>query len=420
MFLKGNSPLSNATAPTGDTNPSQIITFGCRLNLHESEEMARLGAGQGRMIVVNSCAVTTSAERQARQAIRKIHRAQPDAEIIVTGCASEIAPDAYRALPGVTRIVPNRDKLQAAHWASAPPKSDVPEARGQHIRAFLQVQQGCDHQCTFCIIPHGRGASRSFPVEDVIAKARALVAAGHQELVVTGVDIASWGVDILGRPALGTLCRAVLRNVPALRRLRLSSVDPAAFDDDLWTLIAEEPRLLPHLHLSLQAASNLVLKRMKRRHSREDALYLVKRARDLRPDMALGADLIAGFPTETAAQAQETHDFVAECEIAYIHAFPYSERPGTSAARMPPVPHPQRSERAARLRALGEANRRAYWSRLIGQETEILMEKDGMGRSPHFAPVKIAASRAQRGEIITVRLVALDNEAIVAEIGAHG
>ncbi|XAO72465.1 MAG: MiaB/RimO family radical SAM methylthiotransferase [Acetobacteraceae bacterium] len=407
-------------APTGGNDPSQIITFGCRLNLHESEEMARLGAGQGKMIVVNSCAVTTSAERQARQAIRKIHHAHPDADIIVTGCASEIAPDAYRALPGVTRIVPNRDKLQAAQWASAPVKNDFPEVPGQHIRAFLQVQQGCDHQCTFCIIPHGRGASRSFPVEEVIVKARSLIAAGHQELVVTGVDIASWGVDLLGRPALGTLCRAVLREVPELRRLRLSSVDPAAFDDDLWTLIAEEPRLLPHLHLSLEAASNLVLKRMKRRHSREDALHLVKRARDLRPDMAFGADLIAGFPTETAAQAQETYDFVAECEIAYIHAFPYSERPGTPAARMPPVPHPQRTARAARLRERGEANRRAYWTRLIGQETEILMEKDGIGRSPHFAPVKIVSQQAQRGEIITVRLVALDNEAIVAEIEAHG
>lgn len=420
MSLKVFIIVTDTADTVSDTASSRVVTFGCRLNLHESAEMAALGAGQGNTIVVNTCAVTTASERQARQAIRRLHRENPDAEIIVTGCASEIAPDRFGTLPGVKRIIKNSEKTSADAWKAIAPARPQVLASSRHIRAFLQVQQGCDHRCTFCIIPYGRGNSRSFPVDEVVSKARKLVASGHHELVVTGVDIASWGVDLFDRPALGKLCQNILSKVPELRRLRLSSIDPAAIDDTLWALIADEPRLLPHLHLSLQAADNLVLKRMKRRHSREDVARLILRARSLRPGIAFGADLIAGFPTETDQQAQSTYDFLRDHEIPYVHAFPYSERPGTPAARMPAVAPEIRSARAARLRELGEDNRGKYWSGLIGEVTELLMETDNVGRSPHFAPVKLARGRSRRGEMIMARLIGLDNDKIVAEIEAHG
>ncbi|AQS88623.1 tRNA (N(6)-L-threonylcarbamoyladenosine(37)-C(2))-methylthiotransferase MtaB [Neoasaia chiangmaiensis] len=410
---------------------ADVLTFGCRLNLHESEAIENHARHLKDVVVVNTCAVTGSAERQARQAIRRVHRDRPEARIVVTGCAAQVAPEKWTALPGVARVMGNAEKMAAASWQEAAlrappmpvadimtapmPATPVVESSG-HTRALLQVQQGCDHRCTFCIIPFGRGPSRSVPVGEAIARAQALVAAGHREIVLTGVDIASWGTDLAGRPQLGALCRALLRAVPELPRLRLSSVDPAAFDAELWAVLADEPRFAPHLHLSLQAASDLVLKRMKRRHSRAQAGELIERARRLRPDIGIGADLIAGFPTETDEQAMETLDFVREHRIPYLHVFPYSERPGTPAARMPAVPNARRQARAAALRAAGQANRAAFWQGLVGQELDVLMEGAERGHSAQFAAIRLANGQARRGERLTLRAVALDPDALVAEI----
>src|SRR5580698_4734578 len=343
----------------------EILTFGCRLNAYESEVMRDHAASLSDTVIVNTCAVTAEAERQARQAVRRAVRERPGARIVVTGCAAQIDPSAWAALPGVDRVLGNENKLRPESWAPDAPGavSDIMAARetAAHLvtefagraRAFVQVQQGCDHRCSFCIIPFGRGPSRSVPVGAVVAQVRALVQAGYQEVVLTGVDIASYGSDLPGAPRLGQLVRRLLALVPELRRLRLSSLDPAAIDDDVWRLLAGEPRLMPHLHLSLQAGSDLILKRMKRRHSRAAAMAVIERARALRPGIALGADLIAGFPTETDALFQETLDFVRANALPFLHVFPYSERPGTPAARMPSVSRPLRKERAARLRQAG-------------------------------------------------------------------
>lgn len=410
---------------------ARLLTFGCRLNLHESERMQTLTGHLDDVVVVNTCAVTTSAERQARQAIRRAHRDDPGKRIVVTGCAAQIAPQDWAQLPGVAQVMGNAEKLEAESWtetalskpgavadimAAVPvPAAPVVET-GSHVRALLQVQQGCDHRCTFCIIPYGRGRSRSVPVSEVIDRARRLVEAGHHEIVLTGVDIASWGRDLDGTPALGALCRAVLSAVPELPRLRLSSLDPASVDSDLWYLLAEEPRFLPHLHLSLQAASDLVLKRMKRRHSVRDAADLIARARALRPGIAVGADLIAGFPTETDDQAQETLDFVKAQALPYLHVFPYSERPGTPAARMPSVPNAKRQARAAALREAGEVNRQAYWRSMIGQTMDVLMEGPTKGHSAHFVPVRLSLGQAARGSRLTLVAQTLDEAGLVAEI----
>lgn len=415
---------------------ADVLTFGCRLNLHESEAIAAQTRHLDDVVIVNTCAVTASAERQARQAVRRAHRERPDARIVVTGCAAQVAPEKWLALPGVSRIVGNVEKTKAAIWKAdaldAPPRpvpdimtAPVPATpvveTGGHVRALLQVQQGCDHRCTFCIIPFGRGPSRSVGVADVVGRARVLVEAGHREIVLTGVDIASWGQDLDGRPTLGVLCRAVLDGVPDLARLRLSSLDPAAFDEELWRVLAEEPRFAPHLHLSLQAANDLVLKRMKRRHSRAQAGALIERARSLRPELGVGADLIAGFPTETDEQAQDTLDFVRDHRIAYLHVFPYSERPGTPAARMPAVPNALRQQRAAALREAGLANRTLFWQGLvdqglIGGTLDVLMEGPERGHSAQFAAIRLTGTRAQRGERLIVRAVALDPDAVVARM----
>lgn len=410
---------------------AELLTFGCRLNLHESERMQAQTRHLDDVVIVNTCAVTGSAERQARQAIRRAHRDRPQARIVVTGCAAQVAPEKWSALPGVARVLGNSEKLEAKSWTeaalrearpvedimTAPPvaASPVVEASG-HTRALLQVQQGCDHRCTFCIIPYGRGPSRSVPEDEAIARARALVAAGHREIVLTGVDIASWGADLTGQPRLGALCRALLLAVPELPRLRLSSLDPAAVDDDLWRLLADEPRFLPHLHLSLQAASDMVLKRMKRRHSVAQAGELIERARALRPDLGVGADLIAGFPTETEEQAEETLHFVRAHRIPYLHVFPYSERPGTPAARMPAVPNAQRQARAAALRAAGEENRTEFWRSLVGRELDVLMEGPERGHSAQFASVRLDRSVATRGTVQRLRALSLDDDGLVAEI----
>ncbi|KXV02130.1 2-methylthioadenine synthase [Gluconobacter potus] len=396
---------------------ASVLTFGCRLNAHESDGMAHHARGQDDTIIVNTCAVTTTAERQARQAIRRAHRENPNAKIVVTGCASDIAPDRWAELPGVVRVVPNEDKLKPAIWGDA--SAGLPPSR--HARALLQVQQGCDHRCTFCIIPYGRGDSRSTPVEDAIARAEALVEAGHQEIVLTGVDIASWqGVEGKG---LGALCRELLRRVEGVQRLRLSSIDPVLLDAttgdaDLWWLLENEPRLMPHLHLSLQAGSDLILKRMKRRHDTAGVAATLRRVRSIRPETGIGADLIAGFPTETDALFEETRAFIEEQQIPFLHVFPYSERPGTPAARMPAVPNAERQKRAACLRDIGEANRDRFLQRLIGTEFDILTETPDRGHSPEFAAVRLAgtAPAPVRGSFVPVRATGLENGTLLAEI----
>jgi threonylcarbamoyladenosine tRNA methylthiotransferase MtaB len=403
-----------------------ILTFGCRLNAYESEVMRDLSASATDTVIVNTCAVTAEAERQARQAIRKLARERPDARIVVTGCAAQIDPAAWAALPNVHRVLGNADKLNAASWApdAGSAVSDIMAARetaahlvtefASRARAFVQVQQGCDHRCTFCIIPFGRGPNRSVPIGAIAEQVRALVATGYQEVVLTGVDIASYGPGLPGRPNLGQMIRRLLAAVQELPRLRLSSIDPAAIDDDLWRLIAEEPRLMPHLHLSLQAGSDLILKRMRRRHSRAGAMDVVHRARTLRPGIALGADLIAGFPTETDALFDETLRFVREAALPYLHVFPYSERPGTPAARMPAVPKPVRKDRAAALRAAGTVEASRFFTAQIGRTVSLLTEAGQSGHSEHFAPVRLAHPTTA-GRLIEARVTGATSDFLFAE-----
>jgi threonylcarbamoyladenosine tRNA methylthiotransferase MtaB len=385
---------------------ADFITFGCRLNTYETEVMRRLAAEAGLedAVIVNTCAVTREAERQARQAIRKARRERPGARIIVTGCAAQIDPGRFAAMPEVDLVLGNEEKLKPESFGLTPPAErvavndimSVRETAGHLVggfegraRAFVQVQQGCDHRCTFCIIPYGRGPSRSVPVGEVVAQVRMLVAAGYAEVVLTGVDVTSYGGDLPGRPTLGQMVRRLLALVPELPRLRLSSLDPVEMDADLWRLVAEEPRLMPHLHLSLQAGDDLVLKRMKRRHLRADAIAFCARARDLRPGIAFGADLIAGFPTETEEMFENTLRLVEECDLTWLHVFPYSERPGTPAARMPQVEPALRRERASRLRELGERQVARFLDSCVGGTAMVLVEKDRTGRTEQFAEIEI-------------------------------
>ena len=409
----------------------EVLTFGCRLNTYESEAMRDLAsrAGQGGAIIVNTCAVTAEAERQARQAIRRAHRDNPGARIIVTGCAAQIAPEKWAAIPGVGRVIGNADKLKPETWAGldAPPEpvTDIMAATetAAHLvtefagraRAFVQVQQGCDHRCTFCVIPFGRGPSRSVPVGAIVEQVRALVQAGYREVVLTGVDITSYGPDLPGRPGLGQMVRRLLALVPELPRLRLSSLDPVEMDDDLWRLITEEARLMPHLHLSLQHGADLILKRMKRRHSRADAVALAARARRLRPGIVFGADLIAGFPTETEAHFLETLALVEDCGLSFLHVFPYSERPGTPAARMPQLPVRLRRERAARLREAGARAAARLFDARIGQEEAVLFEHADRGHTEHFAPLRLLRGAAVPGEIRRLRVSAAAPDTLLAE-----
>lgn len=406
-----------------------ILTFGCRLNTYESEVMRGHAAALTNTIIVNTCAVTAEAERQARQAIRRAHRENPGAAIVVTGCAAQINPETWATLPGVTRILGNEDKLKPESWLPDAPSavSDIMAARetAAHLvtefagraRAFVQVQQGCDHRCTFCVIPFGRGPNRSVPIGAIAEQVRTLAASGYREVVLTGVDIASYGPDLPGRPTLGQMARRLLAAVPELPRLRLSSIDPAAIDDDLWRLIEHEPRLMPHLHLSMQAGSDLILKRMKRRHLRQQGLDIIARARALRPGIGIGADLIAGFPTETDDLFAETLAFVQQAEIPYVHVFPYSERPGTPAARMPAVPVPVRRERAARLREAAAAAARTYLASQVGRTVTVLAETATGGHSEHFAPVRFAATSAAAtpGQLLAARITAAHPDHLLAE-----
>ncbi|MGI4945472.1 MAG: tRNA (N(6)-L-threonylcarbamoyladenosine(37)-C(2))-methylthiotransferase MtaB [Janthinobacterium lividum] len=398
---------------------AEVQTFGCRLNAYESEVIRTLAAGQSDLVVINTCAVTAEAERQCRAAVRRAHRDRPEARIVVTGCAAQINPAAWAALPGVHRVLGNPDKLRPASWQPSAgsavsdlraPRPDVPHpATGMEgrARAFVEVQSGCDHACTFCVIPQGRGPNRSVPPDSIVRQVRTLVDAGYQEVVLTGVDICSYGLDLPGRPTLGSMARHLLTLAPDLPRLRLSSLDPAALDEDLWRLLAEEPRLMPHLHLSLQAGSDLVLKRMRRRHTRAGALAAIARARSLRPGLTVGADLIAGFPTETDALFAETLAFVDEAALPYLHVFPYSERPGTPAARMPAVAPPVRRERAARLRAAASVHAAAFHAGMVGHTVQVVVERGGRGHTEHYAPVRLTTADAV-GSLATALIVGAD------------
>jgi threonylcarbamoyladenosine tRNA methylthiotransferase MtaB len=406
-----------------------ILTFGCRLNLFESEVMRRQAeaAGLADAVIVNTCAVTSEAERQARQAIRRVRRERPEAQLIVTGCAAQIAPARYAAMPEIDRVLGNREKLLAQSYAPgervqvadiaapAPSAAAVPLVDGfaGHTRAFLQVQQGCDHACTFCVIPLGRGSNRSVPLGEIVAQTRAVVAQGYREVVLTGVDLTGFGADLPGKPTLGQMVRRLLALVPELPRLRLSSLDPLEIDDELWRLLAEEPRLMPHLHLSLQAGDDLILKRMKRRHDRAGALATCVRARALRPGIALGADLIAGFPTESEAMFERSLSLIDEAGLDYLHVFPFSARAGTPAARMPQLRGDVIRARAARLRAAGAAALTRSLSARIGEVASVLMERNGIGHTEHYAPVRF--SGATPGSLIKLRLGALDGDMLTGE-----
>lgn len=412
----------------------QILTFGCRLNAFESEVMRGHAetAGLKDAIIVNSCAVTAEAERQVRQSIRRARRENPDAKIVVTGCAAQIDPEKYAAMDEVDRVVGNEEKLAAETWALADDRprvsvNDIMTVRetAPHLiagfegraRAFVEIQQGCDHRCTFCIIPFGRGNNRSVPIGTIVDQVRLLVDEGYREIVLTGVDITDYGRDLPGKPRLGEMIKRLLTLVPGLPRLRLSSVDPAEIDETLFTLIADEPRLMPHFHISVQSGDDLILKRMKRRHTREDIEGFVEKVRTMRPDAAFGADIIAGFPTESDGAFANSLSLVETCGLTWLHVFPYSERPGTPAAQMPQLPGDVRKARAAELRAAGDAQVRRFLDARIGDTTAVLVEKDSEGRSPHFANVRINGA-VDAGQIVPARIVARDNDTLIAHKAA--
>ncbi|GGC49725.1 tRNA (N(6)-L-threonylcarbamoyladenosine(37)-C(2))-methylthiotransferase MtaB [Chelatococcus reniformis] len=415
----------------------EVITFGCRLNASESEAirhqaMTAAADRGGELLIVNTCAVTGEATRQARQTIRRLARERPAATIVVTGCAAQIEPHAFAAMPQVARVVGNAEKLEPETWrALAQPAGaelgrtivgDIMAVRetAGHLaaghavkaRAFVQVQNGCDHRCTFCIIPFGRGPSRSVPMGAVVDEIRRLTAAGAAEIVLSGVDITSYGDDLPGRPRLGTLVRQVLRHVPELPRLRLSSIDAVEVDGDLLDAFATQARLMPHVHLSLQAGDDLILKRMKRRHGRADAIRLCGALRALRPDLVIGADVIAGFPTETEAMFRRSLELVEECGLTHLHVFPFSPRPGTPAARMPQVPSTAIRERAQRLRQAGADALGRHLDREVGRTRAVLVE-GRLARTEAFTPVRLARPEPY-GRIIDVAIAGHDGRALAA------
>lgn len=415
-----------------DRRAPVFSTHGCRLNAYESEAMKDLArnAGLGDVVIVNTCAVTAEAVRKARQDIRKLARAHPGSRIVVTGCAAQTEPETFAAMPEVAHVIGNAEKMQPATWtglatgAIEPVQVDdimsVTETAGHLIdgfgsrsRAYVQVQNGCDHRCTFCIIPFGRGNSRSVPAGVVVDQIRRLVDRGYNEVVLTGVDLTSWGSDLPGAPTLGNLVRRILRLVPDLPRLRISSIDSIEADPDLMEAIATEPRLMPHLHLSLQAGDNMILKRMKRRHLREDAIAFCSEARRLRPDMVFGADIIAGFPTETEPMFENSLALVTDCDLTWLHVFPYSPRPGTPAARMPQVHGTAIRERAAALRAAGARQVARHLAAQVGRTHEVLMESSRMGRTAQFTEVRFDTDQPE-GQIVTARITGTDAETLKA------
>ena len=407
--------------------PPVFSTLGCRLNAYETEAMKELAAqaGLSGAVVVNTCAVTAEAVRKAKQEIRKLARENPGAAIIVTGCAAQTEPETFAAMTEVTRVVGNHEKMQPETWAALAPKGadfigetervmvddilSVKETAGHLIdgfgrhRAYVQVQNGCDHRCTFCIIPFGRGNSRSVPAGVVVEQIRRLVDKGFLEVVLTGVDLTSWGADLPGAPRLGDLVMRILRLVPDLPRLRISSIDSIEADEALMQAIATEPRLMPHLHLSLQAGDDMILKRMKRRHLRDDAIRFCEEARRLRPEIVFGADIIAGFPTETEEMFANSLKLIDDCGLTFLHVFPFSPRKGTPAARMPQVKGPAIRDRAARLRAAGEAALAQHLAGAIGQTHRILLEGPHLGRTEQFTEVSFSQAQPE-GQIVTARI----------------
>jgi threonylcarbamoyladenosine tRNA methylthiotransferase MtaB len=413
--------------------PTEIISLGCRLNLAEGEAMTRLAreAGLGDAIVINSCAVTGEAVRQTRQEIRRARRDNPSARVVVTGCAAQIDAPAFASMPEVDAVIGNAEKLSPASWSALAATdrgertiavNDIMAVRetaahlidgyGDRARAFLQVQNGCDHRCTFCIIPFGRGPSRSVTIVEAIAAVRRLVDAGHAEIVLTGIDMTSWGGDLDGAPRLGRLVAAILDGVPELFRLRLSSVDCAEIDDELFERLTGDARTAPYLHLSLQSGDNLILKRMKRRHSREDAIRLAERLRARRPGFALGADFIAGFPTETVEMFEASIRLIDEAGVNFTHVFPYSPRDGTPAARMPRLHGAVIAERARRLRAAGGRATERFLDGLIGAEDEVIVESGGRARLGNFAPMKLKDGGVAGG-VVRARVIRREAETLI-------
>lgn len=426
---------ADTEAPGKLAKTAEVLTFGCRLNAFESEVMRRHAeaAGLANAVIVNSCAVTNESERQSRQAIRRARRENPDAVIIVTGCAAQVNAARFAAMSEVDHVIGNSEKMKAETFAALAQGrmtarvivNDIMSVRetAAHLvegfegraRAFVEVQQGCDHRCTFCIIPFGRGPSRSAPIADVVAQAQLLVDQGYNELVLTGVDLTAWGADLPGAPALGDLVKRLLATVPALARLRLSSVDVAEVDDELFHLIVEDPRVMPHLHLSLQAGDDMILKRMKRRHSRAEAIAFCERVRRARPDVAFGADLIAGFPTETEDMFENTLALVGDAGLTWLHVFPYSARPGTPAAKMPALPGGVVRERARRLREAGDAARDRFLAGCVGGTEEVLVEQPGLGRTARYAHVAIPGA-APTGSVVRVRITAADGGRLIGSL----
>ena len=417
-----------------------VLTFGCRLNAYEAEiikrqaDKAGLGALEGGAVVVNTCAVTAEAVRQARQAIRRAKRENPGTRVIVTGCAAQTEPATFDAMDEVDLVLGNQEKLESHHYRALPDfgvndtetvrVNDIMSVRETaahmvhsiegRVRAFVQVQNGCDHRCTFCIIPFGRGNSRSVPMGAVVDQVRQIVENGYAEVVLTGVDLTSYGGDLPGQPRLGRLVRSILRQVPELKRLRLSSIDSIEADADLMRALAEEERLMPYLHLSLQHGDDMILKRMKRRHSRDDSIAFCQEVLRFRPDAVFGADIIAGFPTETEAMLDNSLRIVEECRLTHLHVFPFSPREGTPAARMPQLSRAVIKERAARLRQAGNAAYRAHLERFTGTRQRLLVEHGGIGRTEGFTPA--ATGKARPGRIIEATITGHDGRRLIATV----
>lgn len=423
-------PAEPPATPTGVTSGVEVVTFGCRLNSYESEQIRKVAAEDGLdgAIIFNTCAVTGEAVRQARQAIRRARKENPDARLIVTGCAAQTDPDTFATMGEVDFIIGNGDKAKAGAYALTPDSAriavndifSVRETAGHLIdglkdraRAYVEVQNGCDHRCTFCIIPYGRGNSRSAAAGDVVGQISRLVAEGYNEVVLTGVDLTSWGNDLPGQPQLGHLVARILKHVPDLNRLRLSSIDAAEIDDTLLRLFAEEERLAPYLHLSLQHGDDLILKRMKRRHLRDDAIKLVQQVRALRPDVAFGADMIAGFPTESEAHFANSLALVDECDLAFLHVFPYSPRPQTPAAKIPQLPRALIKDRAARLRAKAAEALTRHLDKQVGREVSAVVEKPGFARAADFTELLFegdAPEKVKVGGIASLRITGHDGK----------
>lgn len=407
------------------TEAPKFTTLGCRLNAYESEAMKELAreVGLNDVVIVNTCAVTAEAVRKSRQEVRKLRRENPDAKVVVTGCAAQIDPDSFAQMDEVDLVVGNTEKMQPSTWTDlaggfigdtevtrvndimsvTDTAGHLIDGFGTRSRAYVQVQNGCDHRCTFCIIPYGRGNSRSVPAGVVVEQIKRLVDKGYNEVVLTGVDLTSWGADLPSQPRLGDLVMRILRLVSDLPRLRISSIDSIEVDDNLMLAIATEPRLMPHLHLSLQHGDDLILKRMKRRHLRDDAIAFCEQARSLRPDMTFGADIIAGFPTETEAHFENSLRLVNECNLTWLHVFPYSPREGTPAARMPQVNGRAIKDRAARLRAKGDHQIKHHLAQQVGVTHKILMENDRMGRTEQFTEVLFDQEQLE-GSIVSARI----------------